>query len=322
MDSMSTASHRFVLLLSFAALAFLPATAQAPSAGARRGPGGPRNPNPYFLRRSLAEIQEKAVDISSASAHYKPMYGDGDTGPRILRGVVRYGELTVDPGGTSALVSYPEEEQIYYILEGAGTLLYGGQRVPLKADDFVYLPVDVKHGVSNSSKAPCRLLVMGFHIPGDMEIKPTPKLLIANAADVQVEPTHGPGTKFKLLLGDKGSTRDKLVAAHIVTSLFLMEFDPGIDNFPHAHEAEEEIYFILKGHGEIATGQGPTATEGRYPVKAGDAYFIRVNGTVGFYRDKAGENPTILAVRSRYPFQKVKDTWSPIEVVPEPKRKR
>jgi mannose-6-phosphate isomerase-like protein (cupin superfamily) len=274
------------------------------------------------LRRSLSEIQEKAVDLSTKTAHYKPMYGDGDTGPRILRGVVRYGELTVEAGGASAIVSYPEEEQIYYILEGAGTLLYGDQKVPLKADDFVYLPVDVKHGVSNSTKAPCRLLVMGFHIPGDMQIQPTPKLLVANAADVEIQPTHGPGTKFKLLLGDKGSTRDKLVAAHIVTSLFLMEFDPGIDNFPHAHEAEEEIYFILKGHGEIATGTGPTATEGRYPVKAGDAYFIRVNGTVGFYRDKAGENPVVLAVRSRYPFQKVKGTWSPIEIVPEPKRQR
>jgi mannose-6-phosphate isomerase-like protein (cupin superfamily) len=282
---------------------------------------GPRRPNPYFLRRSASEIQEKTVDISATGVHYRPMYGDGDTGPRILRGVVRFGELTVDPGGASALVSYPEEEQIYFVLEGAGTLLYGDRKVPLKGNDFVYLPVELKHGVSNSSKTSCRLLVMGFHIPGDMPIQPTPRLLMANVADVKIEATHGPGTKFKLLLGDKGSTRDKLVAAHIVTSLFQMEFDPGINNNPHAHDMEEEIYYVLRGSGEMATGAGPTATEGRYPVKAGDVYIFRVNATVGFYRNQGGENPLILAVRSQYPFRKVKGTWSPMELLPEPQRR-
>ena len=136
------------------ALAADPPSTQGPATATRQRPAGPRTPNPYFLRRSRPEIQEVTADISSKAAHYRPMYGDGDTGPRILRGVVRFGELTVDPGGASSLVSYPEEEQIYFVLEGTGTLLYGDQKVPLKGNDFAYLPVEVKHGVSNSSNAP------------------------------------------------------------------------------------------------------------------------------------------------------------------------
>ncbi len=84
------------------------------------------------------------------------------------------------------MVSYPAEEQIYYILEGNGTLLYGDQRVPVKKDDFMYLPVGVKHGMANESDQPVRLLVMGFKIPRGTDVPPTPKLMLANSADVEV----------------------------------------------------------------------------------------------------------------------------------------
>lgn len=282
---------------------------------------GPRTIDPAFLHRSIDTVPAKPSDLSTPTARYKPLFGVGDSQPRLLKGIVRYGELIVDPGGTSEAVSYPEEEQLYYVLGGTGQLLYGDQKVPLRANDFVYLPVNVKHGIANPSSAPIQVMVMGFHIPGDMEIKPTPKLMMANIDDVAIQPTHGPGSKFKLLVGDKGSSRDKLAAAHIITSLYTIEFDPGIDNFPHHHDQEEEIYYILKGTGEMATGAGPDGAGNRYPVKAGDAYFFRVNATVGFYRSKDGENPVILAVRSRYPFERILGSWSPIVVTPEPKRK-
>ena len=280
-----------------------------------------RTIDPTFLHRNVNTAADKASDLTTATAHYRPLFGLGDAQPRLLKGIVRYGRLTVDPGGSSEIVAYPEEEQIYFVLSGKGQLLYGDQKVPLRTNDFMYLPVNVRHGIANSSAGPIEVMVMGFHIPGDMEIKPTPDLMMANTDDVAIQPTHGPGSKFKLLIGDKGSSRDKLASAHIITSLYTIEFDPGIDNFPHHHEQEEEIYYILRGSGEIATGAGPDAAGNRYPVKAGDAYFFRVNATVGFYRGKEAENPMILAVRSRYPFERILGSWSPIVVTPEPKRK-
>jgi len=41
---------------------------------------------------------------------------------------------------TSAMVSYAAEEQIYFVEEGSGTLLYGDEKAPIKANDFMYLP--------------------------------------------------------------------------------------------------------------------------------------------------------------------------------------
>src|SRR6266567_6195420 len=149
------------------------------------------------------------------AASYKPVFGTGDRDGDKLKGVARYGELTIAPGGFSALVSYPAEEQIYYVREGRGTLLYDGQNVPVQKDDFMYLPINVKHGMANTSSTSVRVVVMGYKIPAGKQVSPTPKLLLANASDVQVQtlPTHGPTTQFKLLMGHHYPEPDKITAS-------------------------------------------------------------------------------------------------------------
>jgi mannose-6-phosphate isomerase-like protein (cupin superfamily) len=259
--------------------------------------------DPTFLRRYTPDIQP--VDAGK-SASYRAAFGVGDPQAKQLKGIARYGELTVSPGGASTVESYPAEEQIYYILEGAGTLLYEDQRAPVKKDDFMYLPVGVKHGVANPSDRSLRLLVMGFKIPARVKVAPTPKLMLANAADVPLVPVqgHGPTSLFKLLMGTTESTRDKLAAASQMVSLFIMDFAPGGTNIPHHHEMEEEIYYILRGHGDMVAGGGADGNEGRYPAKVGDAFFIRLNTTVGFYSGTtSGDHDLVLAVRSKFPFR-------------------
>jgi mannose-6-phosphate isomerase-like protein (cupin superfamily) len=59
------------------------------------------------------------------------------------------------------VVSYAAEEQIYCVLDGAGLLIYGDEKTPVKKDDFMYLPVGVKHGMANTSGKPVRVMVMG-----------------------------------------------------------------------------------------------------------------------------------------------------------------
>jgi len=120
---------------------------------------------PTFLQRSLSEIEEQSVDFSTDTAHYKPMFGIADPNSQIVKGVARFGELIVDPGGSSKIVSYPKEEQIYFILDGTGILHYGQEKVPVSKNDFLYLPVGVEHGISNPREKPLRLIVMGFKIP-------------------------------------------------------------------------------------------------------------------------------------------------------------
>jgi len=266
-----------------------------------------RTVDPTFLHRFVPVLGEKTSDLSTASCHYRPIFGDGDADAGILRGIARYGEVKVDPGGATAQVSYASEEQAYVILEGTGVLHYGEERVPVKRQDFMYLPPSIRHGLSAAPDQSCRFIVMGFRIPAGADLARPSKLLIANIDDVRQEVLtgHPPSTLYQLLMGDAQSKRDKLAAARVLTSLFIMEFAPGGTNFPHHHEREEEIYLVLSGHGEMVAGGGIEGIEGRHPAKVGDAYFFRLNCTVGFYAgNKPGEEKArILAVRSLFPMK-------------------
>src|SRR5664280_926983 len=169
--------------------------------------------DPVFLRRQVQDVTPKPDDLSvagSKAASYKPLFGIGDADADQLKGIARYGELTVAPGGTTSIVSYSAEEQLYVVEEGSGTLLYGDEKAPIKADDFMYLPVGVKHGIANSSGAPVKVIVMGYKIPADMKVQPTAKLMLASTDDVQLQilGQHGPTSQFKLLMGTTSSQRD------------------------------------------------------------------------------------------------------------------
>jgi mannose-6-phosphate isomerase-like protein (cupin superfamily) len=262
---------------------------------------------PFFLQRHLSDLEPRADDLTAnaSGSMYRPIFGVGTQDAAKLQGVVRYGELSVEPGGATATVSYPTEEQIYYVLEGKGTLLYDDQRVPVRKDDFMYLPPGCRHGAANPGLSPLRLIVMGYRIPADRRIDPAPRLLIANSGDVQLQVlgSHGPTTQFKLLMGQTTSQRDKLAAASEMTSLFIMDFAPGGTNIPHSHAAEEEIYLLLRGSGEIVAGRTTDGQDARHPVKEGAVFFFGPGTRVGYYSGaKEGqEHDLILAVRSRLP---------------------
>lgn len=262
--------------------------------------------DPTFLMRNAASVAPQPDDLTNGSpgASYKPLFGIGDPQARHLKSVARYGELSLAASAQSALVQYPNEEQLYFILSGSGTVQCDGESTPVKPNDFLYLPPNSKHGVT--AKEPMKLLVMGFRLPRNATPPPAKKLMIANTADVPLQQlaSHGPTTQFQLLIGTTESTRDKLAAASQMVSLFVMDFAPGGTNIPHHHETEEEIYYILRGSGQMVAGGGADGNEGRYPSKQGDAWFLRLNTTVGFYSAAKSGDPhdLVLAVRSTFPF--------------------
>ncbi len=266
--------------------------------------------DPTWLHRYVPDVAGKRSDLTTRTCHYKPIFGAGSPDAGIIKSVARFGEVTVDSDGRCASVSYPREEQIYVVLKGRGTLHYGDERVPVRMNDYMYLPAGKEHTLSTSHGQECLVLVMGFNIPPGVQISAPGQLLKANIDEVrdQTVEGHPQSVHYRLLLGDRASKRDKIAAGYVVTSLFLMNFAPGGTNHPHHHETAEEIYLILDGYGDMVLGGGVNGIEGRHPAKAGDAYFVRLNCTVGFYNSTdPGVKTRILAVRSRFPFGKNMD---------------
>ncbi|HTZ60863.1 MAG TPA: cupin domain-containing protein [Acidobacteriaceae bacterium] len=261
-----------------------------------------RTIDPTFLHRDTATVAERKSDISTQSCHYKPLFGEGDAQTSVVVGVARYGEAVVDPKGDCAAVQYPAEDQVYVVLDGNASVNYGGEVVPLKKEDYLYVPATITHTLRNLSGSPLTVVIMGFRTRGFERETLPPHPLHANIEDVRTQPVKGHplSAMYRLLMGDSESKRDRIAAGHVLTSLFLMEIAPGGTNFPHHHEREEEIYLVLTGHGDMVAGGGMDGIEGKHPAKAGDAYFFRLNCTVGYY-SAPGVKSRILAVRSWYP---------------------
>ena len=262
-----------------------------------------RTVDPTWLHRYTPALSEAAG--GTATCRYKPVFGEGDPQNRTLRTVARFGELAIDAGGNCQAVFYDHQEEIYFVLEGNAILHHADQTYRMRMNDFTYLAPGVKHFITNSSQQPLRVLVMGFKIPAKTSVGGTsPSPRIVNLDDVREETVTGHPTSvlYKLLLGPRTATRDAIDQAYVVTSFFWMDFAPGGTNFPHHHEAAEEIYLVTDGEGQMVAGGGLDGIEGRYPAKAGDAYYFRPNCTVGFYnQNKPNDKAHILAVRARIP---------------------
>jgi mannose-6-phosphate isomerase-like protein (cupin superfamily) len=252
--------------------------------------------DPTFLRRHLPSLPAQDLSLTCHSRLAFPVGPDA----RIVKGVARFAEITLDRDGACPAETLAAEEQAWLVLEGSCNLRYGGQQASLRRHDFFYVPPSVPYALSGG---PCRAVVMGYKIPRSITVDPPAKLLIANLDEVkkQVVGNHPPSTLYQLLMGDTTSKRDRLAAASVLTSLFTMTITPGGTNTPHHHETEEEIYLLLDGEGDMAAGSGLDGVEGRHPSRPGDAYFFRLNCTVGFY-NTGSKDALILAVRSRFPF--------------------
>jgi mannose-6-phosphate isomerase-like protein (cupin superfamily) len=263
--------------------------------------------DPTWLHRRVADLVETKADLTSETCHYRAMFGEGDTDNRSLTTVTRFGEVSLEAHGNCQTVRYDRQEEIYFVVEGGGgNLHYEDQIQALRTHDFTYLPPGVKHSISNSADRPLRVLVMGFKIPSSISlgaVLPHPK--IANLEDAKEETVQGHplSVLYKLLAGSRTGKRDLIAEAYVVSSFFWMDFAPGGTNWPHHHEAAEEIYVVFDGQGEMVAGSGRDGVEGRYPAKAGDAYYFRPNCTVGFYnQSKPAAKAHILAVRARVPL--------------------
>ena len=265
-----------------------------------------RKVDPTWLHHYVPQLPE-AKQPSSPSCHYTPIFGEGDEHAALMRSVARFAELTIDGNSTCRQPLSDREEVLYFVLQGSGSLQDGNESNPLRANDFTYLAPGMQHAIANTTQQPLRLVVMGFKVP-PAAVSPgnsKPHAKVVNLDDIKEETVsgHPSSVLYKLMAGPRSGKRDAIDEAYVVTSLFLMDFAPGGTNFPHHHETAEEIYLVLDGEGEMVAGGGIDGIEGRYPAKAGDAYYFRANCTVGFYnQNKPGAKAHILAVRSKIPL--------------------
>src|SRR4029077_555764 len=129
-----------------------------------------RQTDPTWLHRYVPDLSETKAGLTSPTCHYRAIFGEGDKQIRPLQTLIRFGQVSLDRQGNCQTVFYDRQEEIYFVVEGAGMLHYQNHVQALRKHHFTYLPPRVKHSIANHSDQPLRVLVMGFKIPSSISI--------------------------------------------------------------------------------------------------------------------------------------------------------
>ena len=93
--------------------------------------------------------------------------GDGTIGfQRLFEGHAREGAwnfvdyAVLPPGASIGRHTHGDEEELYLVLEGRGTMFLDGQEFPVQAGSVILNPRGGTHGLRNDSEAPLRLFVV------------------------------------------------------------------------------------------------------------------------------------------------------------------
>jgi len=68
------------------------------------------------------------------------------------------GYVTLEPNGGQVPWHNQEQEEIYFIVEGAGEMCLGEERAAVRAGSAVYIPHRVFHQLTNTGAAPMRMI--------------------------------------------------------------------------------------------------------------------------------------------------------------------
>ena len=85
----------------------------------------------------------------------------------IAKRITSFWIMTIAPGATNPRHTHEDIEQIYFILEGEGTVSVENEEAKLRKGDAVFLPERKSHRFHNYTDKPCIILAVGAKIaPG------------------------------------------------------------------------------------------------------------------------------------------------------------
>jgi len=90
-------------------------------------------------------------DTTKGVLGFRTLFSAGTTSTRTLTA----GIADLNTGGWLGLHRHTPAE-IYYIVEGHGTVTLEGAEYPVSAGTAVYIPGDIEHGIRNTGPAPLR----------------------------------------------------------------------------------------------------------------------------------------------------------------------
>ena len=189
---------------------------------------------------------------------------------------------------------HDDKDQVFYVTDGAGTVVLGKKRFSVSEGNAVYVPAGLVHQtIAEKGGTLCYLLLNVFANPEKEghatfaehieKVKETRRQQAESgkagpdAGALVSAPTKEPrfiDNVFQGRVFEFGSNNTILLLDRNQTNKFelvVVEWPPGNKGAMVAHKEKEQTFFILKGHGAVTVGE---TTE---KVKPGDLVFVPRN---------------------------------------------
>lgn len=208
-------------------------------------------------------------------------HGD-DFDPREKGAVLQYLNFetyaTLAPGASTPLDHLTQQQEVYYVVGGTGTLVAGGALAQLHKDVAVLMPANLPFTFNNTGTDPLVMYVLNEPVPEGFKVND--QMLVINEREAHVRTPAANDPNPYIIPGASGhwahvvrelfAKRDGLATLDSVLSVELMPMTMGE---PHSHNpGQEEIWTQLDG-----TSLAFESWQLRIQVP-GMAYLIRPDG--------------------------------------------
>jgi mannose-6-phosphate isomerase-like protein (cupin superfamily) len=234
------------------------------------------------------------------------------------------GEGLVAPGGGPPPHLHEREDELFYVLEGRMEFCLDSTRGILGPGDAAWAPRNVVHAFKNVGDVPMRAIVVAmptnfesfyrecgepFRLGNELpRVSPESiQKLLATAPKygLQVHPGHAfpdaappaPPARMYWALGNHVTVAlaSEQTGGHFTLS--VLSTPPGEGAPPHAHRAEDEVFYVLDGRFEFLLGDR-TETLGR-----GTTVFVP-RGTMHYFRNVGQADARLISMHTPGGFER------------------
>lgn len=111
-----------------------------------------------FLIRSWRDVPPVGDGVGAVRWRQLGQEDEDDGG--VLRGMAFIDREAIQPRGRSAERRYDDLEQVYYVLEGGGTISIDGQETGITEGDMIHLPPEATYYLSNRGEGWLTYMIM------------------------------------------------------------------------------------------------------------------------------------------------------------------
>jgi len=174
----------------------------------------------------------------------------------VMRNIESFARAYLEPGVSSVPHINEGIQETFFVIDGTGTLISGGQERSIRDGDGIYVPPGVEHTFVNDGDKPLEFLIIVEVVPAGAEVE-SQTAIVKNYRESNLGMGHWKHIVHDLFGGTPNELihdrANRMVQRHAIAIVFM---DPMQTSDNHGHTTDkDEIWYMLKGEGIHVVGE-------------------------------------------------------------------